>query len=130
MKKILLIACLAVSIVTTVAIAKTSNETQTKKQVNSIGWNFTSHNHQNQSMLLADISDSQQIPCQWCGKKQPAYSNWYICNNCGFRVCSQCTNRHYGPYKKSPDGSGQCSQCSRGRLIPATYKNGQAVRRP
>ena len=128
MKKILLIAFLAVSIVTTVAIAKTSNETQTKKQVNAIGWNSTSHSHQ--SILLADISDSQQIPCQWCRKTQPAYSNWYICNNCGFRVCSQCTNKHYGPYKTSPDGSGQCSQCSRGQMIPATYKNGKAVRRP
>ncbi len=42
MKKILLIAFLAVSIVTTVAIAKTSNETQAKKQVNAIGWNSTS----------------------------------------------------------------------------------------
>ncbi len=125
MKKILLIAFLAMSILTTVAIAKTSNES--KKQVNPIGWNTTSHNHQ--SILLADIPDSKMIPCQWCRKEQPAYSNWYICDNCGFRVCSQCTNRHYGPYKKSPDGSGQCSQCSRGRLFISTYKNGRVVRR-
>lgn len=69
MKKIILVAFLAVPIVTTVAIARTTDETQPKKQVNSIGWNTAGHSHR--SILLADISDSQQIPCQWCKKRNP-----------------------------------------------------------
>ena len=50
------------------------------------------------------------IPCQCCGKEYPVDWTWYVCNTCGYRVCSFCLNKHQGRY-----GSGfKCSQCMMG----------------
>ena len=54
------------------------------------------------------------IPCQCCGKQLPKdYRSWFVCNQCGYRVCPSCLPRHRGPY-----GSGgyKCSQCAHGQM--------------
>ena len=54
------------------------------------------------------------IPCQCCGKQYPQEWSWYVCDTCGYRVCSFCLGVHKGPY-----GSGfKCSQCAFGHMKP------------
>lgn len=59
-----------------------------------------------------------QIPCQNCKIEFEGNwpSNWYTCNNCNFRVCVSCLNKHSGTHNAS---SGfKCSQCQFGNLQP------------
>ena len=52
------------------------------------------------------------VRCQCCGKELPTSFDWYICDTCGFRVCTFCLNQHHGPY-----GFGfKCSQCMTGQM--------------
>jgi hypothetical protein len=53
------------------------------------------------------------IPCQCCGHMLPKDWNWYICNQCGFRVCPHCQCKHTGPHST---GGFKCSQCPTGYL--------------
>jgi len=39
--------------------------------------------------------------------------NWYVCNQCGFRVCPHCQGKHTGPHST---GGFKCSQCPTGYL--------------
>ena len=53
------------------------------------------------------------IPCQCCGAEYTENWNWWVCDNCGYRICPNCFNKHKGKY-----GSGgyKCSQCMTGWL--------------
>ena len=52
------------------------------------------------------------IPCQCCGKQYPQEWSWYVCDTCGYRICSHCLGSHRGPY-----GAGyKCSQCAWGHM--------------
>ena len=52
------------------------------------------------------------IPCQCCGKMLPTNWSWYVCNQCGYRICPSCIGKHKGKY-----GSGyKCSQCPFGQM--------------
>lgn len=52
------------------------------------------------------------IPCQCCGQEYGSGFSWYVCDTCGFRVCTFCLNKHTGRY-----GSGfKCSQCAHGLM--------------
>ena len=53
------------------------------------------------------------IPCQCCGKMLPPSYNWFICDQCGFRVCPHCQGQHKGPYG---NGGYKCSRCAFGHL--------------
>jgi len=54
------------------------------------------------------------IPCQNCGKLLPHKWTWYVCDNCSFRICSNCLSTHKN---KGKYGSGtKCSQCPPGIL--------------
>ena len=55
---------------------------------------------------------SYLIPCQNCGKELPDTFMWYVCDKCGFRVCTFCLNKHSSKY-----GSGfKCSRCAFGKM--------------
>ena len=54
-----------------------------------------------------------QIPCQNCRKEYPTNWKWYICDKCGYRICSSCITVHKGPYSS---GGYKCSQCSYGQM--------------
>lgn len=54
-----------------------------------------------------------QIPCQNCGKTLPQNWNWYVCNQCGFRVCPYCLSDHKGQYS---NGGYKCSRCPFGQM--------------
>ena len=57
------------------------------------------------------------VRCQCCGKEYPTFFPWYICDTCGFRVCTNCLSKHRGPH-----GFGfKCSQCTTGQM---QYKEG------
>jgi hypothetical protein len=52
------------------------------------------------------------IPCQHCGKMLPQDWKWFICNQCGFRVCPHCLSEHRSQY-----GRGfKCSRCPFGQM--------------
>ena len=53
------------------------------------------------------------IPCQCCNKMYPSNFNWYICGECGYRVCTFCLNKHTGKYSH---GGYKCSQCMFGYM--------------
>lgn len=54
------------------------------------------------------------IPCQCCGKQFVAESwTWYVCDKCGYRICTSCHGKHSGPYGH---GGFKCSQCVNGQL--------------
>ena len=53
------------------------------------------------------------IPCQNCAKESPSTWNWFICDNCNYRICISCLSNHQGKYSK---GGFKCSQCSFGQL--------------
>ena len=58
------------------------------------------------------MTNNYQIPCQCCGKQLPQNWNWYVCNQCGFRVCPSCLSEHRGQY-----GQGfKCSRCAFGQM--------------
>ena len=55
------------------------------------------------------------IPCQHCGKTLPQDWRWFVCNQCGFRVCRNCLGEHH-----SQHGRGfKCSRCSFGQMKEA-----------
>jgi len=39
--------------------------------------------------------------------------NWFVCDQCGFRVCPHCLGKHTGPYG---NGGYKCSRCAFGHL--------------
>lgn len=52
---------------------------------------------------------AQLFPCQCCGHEYPDEGrNWYVCDQCNYRICPNCLGKHSGPY-----GSGglKCGQC-------------------
>lgn len=55
------------------------------------------------------------IPCQnrSCGRTLPKTWNWYVCKDCGFRVCPSCLGSHKGPHS---NGGFKCSQCTFGQM--------------
>jgi len=52
------------------------------------------------------------IPCQCCHQEFPRQWTWYVCNECGFRVCVNCLGSHQGQY----GGGFKCSQCAFGQM--------------
>lgn len=53
------------------------------------------------------------IPCQNCFQQFPPSFMWYVCNECGFRICPSCLAKHKGRYS---NGGNKCSQCQTGIL--------------
>ena len=53
------------------------------------------------------------ITCQCCHQLYSDDSTWFVCNECGFRTCENCLNKHIGLYG---DGGFKCSQCMMGNL--------------
>ena len=53
------------------------------------------------------------IPCQNCGKEYIGSWSWFICDKCGYRVCSFCLSKHKGKYSS---GGYKCSQCAFGQM--------------
>lgn len=53
------------------------------------------------------------IPCQCCHQQFTEEWTWYVCDNCGFRICMSCFDKHSGPYG---NGGFKCSQCMMGQL--------------
>jgi hypothetical protein len=53
------------------------------------------------------------IPCQCCGRNLPKDYSWFVCNECGFRVCPHCQGKHTGSYS---NGGYKCSRCAFGML--------------
>lgn len=53
------------------------------------------------------------IPCQCCHQQYTEDWTWYVCDECGFRICTNCFNKHTGPYGT---GGYKCSQCMMGHL--------------
>lgn len=54
------------------------------------------------------------IPCQCCGQQYVGESwSWYVCDECGYRICMSCHGIHSGPYG---NGGFKCSQCMTGYL--------------
>ncbi len=51
------------------------------------------------------------IPCQHCGKLFPSTWNWFICDDCHYRICQPCISKHSG---KSGNSGFRCSQCAFG----------------
>lgn len=56
------------------------------------------------------------IACQHCGKMLPQNWNWYVCDQCGFRVCPHCLSDHRGQYS---NGGYKCSRCAYGQMQQA-----------
>ena len=54
------------------------------------------------------------IPCQNCRDEHSTSWHWYICKDCGFRICPDCYNTHSGSY--ATGGGSKCSQCMHGQL--------------
>lgn len=52
------------------------------------------------------------IPCQNCRTLHPNIWRWFVCDQCGFRVCPPCLTRHKGPHGYAS----KCSQCANGRM--------------
>ncbi len=53
------------------------------------------------------------IPCQCCHQQYTEDWTWYVCDECGFRICMNCFDKHSGPYG---NGGFKCSQCMMGHL--------------
>ena len=53
------------------------------------------------------------ISCMNCGQKLPSNWVWYVCNECGYRICPSCLGKHKGEYA---EGGFKCSQCAYGYL--------------
>jgi len=51
------------------------------------------------------------IPCMYCGTEYTETWLWYVCDKCGYRICSSCIGKHEGPYGNH---SRKCSQCTFG----------------
>ena len=77
-----------------------------------------------------DFGVSVLIPCQCCGHMLADNQPWFICNECGFRVCFHCQGKHTGPYSA---GGYKCSRCPTGYLElkqALTSRRRRPVRRP
>lgn len=55
------------------------------------------------------------IPCQHCGKMLPQNWKWWICDQCGFRVCPHCLSEH----NKNTGPGFRCSRCAYGHMRDA-----------
>ena len=55
------------------------------------------------------------ITCQSCRSEYTKSWNWFVCKDCGFRVCPHCLGSHKGPYSS---GGFKCSQCAFGQMEP------------
>ena len=58
-----------------------------------------------------------QIPCQCCRQELPSTWVWWVCDACGFRICTSCLNKHTGPHG---GGGFKCSQCAFGKMEQKT----------
>ena len=56
------------------------------------------------------------IPCQKCGQQYTEDWTWYICDTCGYRICTSCFGSHSGPGNGYNYGGYKCSQCQMGYL--------------
>lgn len=56
------------------------------------------------------------IPCQNCGRQYADTTNWYVCDECGYRICPSCFGSHSGPGNGHNVGGFKCSQCQMGYL--------------
>lgn len=56
------------------------------------------------------------IPCQKCGQQYTQDWNWYVCDTCGYRICTSCFGTHSGPGNSNNVGGYKCSQCQMGHL--------------
>lgn len=52
------------------------------------------------------------IRCQCCKRELPSNQYWYRCGTCGYRICTECLNRHTGEYGRGY----KCSQCIQGQM--------------
>ena len=56
------------------------------------------------------------IPCQNCGKQYDDSYSWYVCDMCGYRICTSCFGSHSGQWNGYVSGGYKCSQCQIGTL--------------
>lgn len=56
------------------------------------------------------------IPCQKCGQQYADTWDWFICDKCGYRICTSCFGSHSGPGNGHNLGGYKCSQCQTGML--------------
>jgi hypothetical protein len=54
------------------------------------------------------------VGCQNCKKEYTRNWSWMMCDQCYFRICRNCLNKHTGKY--ALNGGFKCSQCETGRL--------------
>lgn len=59
---------------------------------------------------------SRFIPCQRCGQTFIEDWTWYVCDTCGYRICTNCFSSHSGPWNGNNMGGYKCSQCQMGQL--------------
>lgn len=59
---------------------------------------------------------SMFIPCQKCGQQYTEDWTWYVCDTCGYRICSSCFGSHSGLGNGYNSGGNKCSQCQTGWL--------------
>ena len=58
------------------------------------------------------MANNIMVRCQCCVQQYPVRWAWYVCNGCGYRICTNCFGRHSGPYNSN--GGYKCSQCFSG----------------
>ena len=58
------------------------------------------------------METKQYIPCMNCGRKLPDTWRWFKCDQCGFRICIYCLDRHQGQYGRGY----KCSRCPYGQM--------------
>lgn len=56
------------------------------------------------------------IPCQKCGQQYADTWDWFVCDSCGYRICTSCFGSHSGPGNGYNIGGYKCSQCQTGTL--------------
>lgn len=56
------------------------------------------------------------IPCQKCGQQYTEDWSWYVCDTCGYRICTSCFGSHSGSGNGYNVGGNKCSQCQTGWL--------------
>ena len=61
--------------------------------------------------------DGALVACMSCGKQASlSVSWWWVCDTCGYRVCSSCFSQNSGPLWKADKGGVKCKHCFPGIL--------------
>ena len=61
--------------------------------------------------------ENAYVACMNCGKTAGASAGWWwVCDTCGYRVCSNCFSQHTGSIWKGKKGGPKCTQCIQGFL--------------